>query len=58
MIAAMGVCALICFVVTQLSLRMAPAVRAAAETMLREHPGRIDALLDRWIPGRTRYAEA
>ncbi len=35
-----------------------PAVRAAAETMLREHPGRIDALLDRWIPGRTRYAEA
>jgi ATP-dependent DNA helicase RecG len=35
-----------------------PAVRTAAETMLREHPGQIDALLDRWIPGRTRYAEA
>jgi len=35
-----------------------PAVRTAAETMLREHPAQIDALLDRWIPGRTRYAEA
>jgi ATP-dependent DNA helicase RecG len=35
-----------------------PAVRTAAETMLREHPGHIDALLDRWIPGRTRYAAA
>jgi ATP-dependent DNA helicase RecG len=35
-----------------------PAVRAAAETMLREHPGHIDPLLDRWIPGRTRYAAA
>jgi len=26
--------------------------------MLREHPDRIEALLDRWIPGRSRYAEA
>jgi len=31
MIASMGACALICFVVTQLSLRLAPAVRAPAE---------------------------
>jgi ATP-dependent DNA helicase RecG len=35
-----------------------PAVREAAATMLREHSAHIMPLLDRWIPGRTRYAEA
>jgi ATP-dependent DNA helicase RecG len=35
-----------------------PAVRDAAERMQREYPERIDALLDRWMPDRTRYAHA
>jgi ATP-dependent DNA helicase RecG len=35
-----------------------PIVRAAAERLLTEHPDRVDPLLDRWMPGRERYAEA
>ena len=35
-----------------------PIVRTAAERLLAEHPDRVDPLLDRWMPGRERYAEA
>jgi ATP-dependent DNA helicase RecG len=35
-----------------------PAVQRAAERLLREHPGYVEPLLERWMPGRTRYAEA
>jgi ATP-dependent DNA helicase RecG len=35
-----------------------PIVREAAERLLAEHPDRVDPLLDRWMPGRERYAEA
>jgi ATP-dependent DNA helicase RecG len=35
-----------------------PAVRRAAERMLREQPATVEPLLERWMPGRTRYAEA
>jgi ATP-dependent DNA helicase RecG len=35
-----------------------PAVRAAAERLLQEHPDSVDPLIERWMPGRERYAEA
>jgi ATP-dependent DNA helicase RecG len=35
-----------------------PAVRRAAERLLREQPATVEPLLERWMPGRTRYAEA
>lgn len=35
---------------------MLPAVQRVATQLLREHPGRIDALLARWIGGAARYA--
>jgi ATP-dependent DNA helicase RecG len=35
-----------------------PAVREAAAAMLRDRSPLVTPLLDRWIPGRARYAEA
>ena len=35
-----------------------PAVRTAAATLLERHPESVEPLLERWLPGRTRYAEA
>ncbi|MCG3170683.1 MAG: ATP-dependent DNA helicase RecG [Pseudomonadales bacterium] len=35
-----------------------PGVRAAASTLLERHPENVEPLLERWLPGRTRYAEA
>jgi ATP-dependent DNA helicase RecG len=35
-----------------------PLIRDAANTLLGSHPERVEPLLDRWLPGRERYAQA
>lgn len=35
-----------------------PTVREAATRILEQYPTCIDPLLDRWMPGRARYAQA
>jgi len=35
-----------------------PTVREAAVRMLEQYPASIDPLIERWMPGRTQYAQA